>query len=341
MLKTAIIGLGPHGQRILSACLQIPELEIIGLVDKNNEALHKALPGRTEIYFNKTEDLYNSQNKPEVVIVATNGPSHHPLTIEAIAYGVKYIMVEKPMACSVKEALEMEEAARIGSVRLSIDKPIRHDDLYVWLHNQIISGEWGPMRNIYTQKPGIGLGCLGTHSFDLSNYLMNDFPSRVTAWIDEPIGKNPRGEQFIDPGGLVVLEYSKNRRAIITQIEDGAGPQSIEINLTGARIYHDTKNGFVDIRKRDLSIKPGPTQPVVYHKIEPENTCNIKSDLLKMIKHVILELISDKPMKTDAVYGRNTIEILTAAYISQQRGNIPVDIRSLNAEEKSIYLPIT
>ena len=46
-------------------------------------------------------------------------------------------------------------------------------------------------------------------------------------------------------------------------------------------------------------------------------------------------------MKTDARFGRNAIEILTAAYISQQKGNIPVDIKSLSADEKSIYLPIT
>jgi hypothetical protein len=138
-----------------------------------------------------------------------------------------------------------------------------------------------------------------------------------------------------------VLEYAKNKRAIVTQIEDGAGPQSIEINLTGARIYHDPKNMVLDIRKRDLNIKPGPNQPPVYEKIFPDQSFNIKGDLIEQIKKVVQELISNQSMKTDARFGRNAIEILTAAYISQQRGNTPVDIRSLSADEKGIYLPIT
>lgn len=341
MLKTAIIGLGPHGQRILKACLQIPELEITGLVDKNNDTLHKALPGRAELYFNNTKDLYNSSNKPEVVIIATNGPSHHPLTMEAIENGARYIMVEKPMACSIAEAEEMEKAAQTKGIRLSIDKPIRHDDIYMWLHDLISKNELGEIRSVYIQKPGIGLGCLGTHSFDLSNFLMNDFPNRVTAWVDEPVGINPRGEQFVDPGGLVILQYAKNRKAIISQIEDGAGPQSLEVILTGGRIYHDPKNAYLDIRKRDLSIKPGPNQPPVYEKISPDTTYNLKGDLVEQVKRVIIELIGSAPMKTDAKYGKNAIEILTAAYISHQKGNVPVNLPITIVEDKNIYLPIT
>ena len=99
---------------------------------------------------------------------------------------------------------------------------------------------------MYLQRPGIGLGCLGVHSFDMANYLIGKSPQKITGWIDEPIGINPRGSQFVDPGGLVVIDYGEGIRATVDQIEDGSGPAGTEIILNHARIRVDEKNNILD-----------------------------------------------------------------------------------------------
>ena len=58
------------------------------------------------------------------------------------------------------------------------------------------------------------------------------------AQIDEQKMINPRGAEFIDPGGLVILEFTNNCRATIEQIEDGFCPLKIEAVFT---------NGYVEI----------------------------------------------------------------------------------------------
>lgn len=339
-MKAAIIGFGPHGKRILQALGRIEQIEIAGVVDANPDVLKSSeVPG--EKRFERTSDLYSTCPEVDVLCIATNGPSHAPLTTEAITKGVKYILVEKPMACSVKDCLAMEKMATEKNVRLGVDKINRHDEVYQWLRQKLVSGEFGKLRSIYIQKPGIGLGCLGTHSFDLANYLADQLPVRVTGWVDKPVGKNPRGEQFVDPGGLVIIEYHDGTRAIVEQIEDGAGPLTIEIHCTAARVLYDPKNAFLDVRVRDLSVKPGPGKPPVYNAVALPRDLNLKGDMLKQVEAVIRELISDKPMSIDARFGRSAVEVLSAAYVSHQKENIPVNLPLTKEEDLSLFLPVT
>src|SRR5690606_38665984 len=114
-------------------------------------------------------------------------------------------------------------AARKKNVRLAVDEINRFDPVIQHRREKIGSGAWGKLKSIYIQKPGIGLGCLGTHSFDLINFLTGTDPLRVTGWVDDPAGKNPRGEHFRDPGGLVIIEYKDGIKGIVSQIEEGAG----------------------------------------------------------------------------------------------------------------------
>jgi predicted dehydrogenase len=338
-LRTGIIGLGPHGKRILEAAGQISELNIIALIDGKLDVLQD-LSLANELLFTDL-DLALSECNLEVLLIATNGPSHFTIACKAMDAGVRYVMVEKPMACSLSECMEMEALAKKKGVRLSVDKVNRHDPVFQMLRENIANSTWGQLRSIYIQKPGIGLGCLGTHSFDLCNFLVGSDAISVTGWVDEPVGRNPRGEQFVDPGGLVIIRYPNNVRAIVEQIEDGAGPQTMEIHLTGAKIYHDPKNKILDIRVRDLSVKPGPGRPQVYSLFNLSDDLNVKGDMIFQIRSVIRELIGIEDMLTDAKFGRKAMEILVAAYSSNSNGNIPITMPLTNESDIEFYLQIT
>jgi len=250
-------------------------------------------------------------------------------------------MVEKPMACSVRECREMEQKARERGARLSVNKKNRHDPVFRYLKQQLDEGVWGSLRHLSVQMPGIGLGCVGTHWFDMANFLAGRFPTRVSGWVDEPKGKNPRGDEFVDPGGLVVCEYDGGVRAVIAQLEDGAGPFTLELHTTAARVLFDPKNRFLDIRERDLSVRPGPGKPPQYRKVEPPAHLDLAGDMLEQMEGVVRELISDGPMITDARYGTAAIEILAAVYLSHERGNVPVALPLVEPEHVNLFLPVT
>tara|TARA_B100000579_G_C22647828_1_gene764658 strand:- start:361 stop:933 length:573 start_codon:yes stop_codon:yes gene_type:complete len=174
-------------------------------------------------------------------------------------------------------------------------------------------------------RPGIGMGCLGIHSFDLINSIVDNTILSVTGWLDEAIGLNPRGDQYIDPGGLVVINYENGVRGIVSQLEDGAGPMSVEINLTNARIRVDEKFGRLEIAsKRTDNLKS--KKPLKYKVDKNPVAFSVSHNVIELMECIINELISDKKVECSASHGERSLEILVAAYISNEKGNQPVNL---------------
>lgn len=324
----------------MSVLNQMPALELVAVVDYREKALFsKEVPASAARY--RTAGELWARGGIDLVCVATNGPSHAELAIAAMKAGTRFVMVEKPMACSVAECERMIQSAQETGTRLSVNQSRRHDPFYRWLRRTIRSGTWGQPRNVWIQRPGIGLGCLATHSFDLACFLTHAQVRNVSGWIDEPLGRNPRGERFVDPGGLVVMDLGPGLRAVISQIEDGAGPMSVEIDLTGARVRLDEKLAAAEIVERNFSVKPGPARPPVFRVVEPPVGFEPKPDLFSMLRGVLEELVADGPLECDPVHGRDAVEVLVAAHLSHRSGNVPISLPLLAREDRELWLPVT
>jgi predicted dehydrogenase len=331
--------MGPHGRRIVDVVGRFEKLELTAVVDRAETALaYDKLPADTS-RLQSTDKLWASG--VDVVCIATNGPSHAALAAEAMDHGVGYLMVEKPMACSVDECRQIAEQAAKAGTRVAVDHVRRYAPAYRWLAERIASGDWGQVRAIWMQRPGIGLGCNAVHSFDTVRFLTGRKVERVTAWVDDPIGKNPRGADFVDPGGLVVMEMGHGLRAVVAQIEDGAGPTAVEIDMTAARIRLDEQSGAIEIVERDLSVKPGPGRPAAYRRPELPAGLSAKTDMLTMIEGCLSDLLSDAAVESDAAQGLATVEILVAAYLSHRRGNVAVAVPLTSPSDRKEWLPVT
>jgi predicted dehydrogenase len=339
-VTAAVLGAGPHGRRLISVMKGFHGIELVGIVDRNEEALSwEGMPESVPSY-TSTDDLYNTV-VPDLVCVATNGPSHAALALEAMDRGAKYVMVEKPMGCSVAECDAMMEKAKEKGVKISVDQIRRFMPFYRWLADGVKDGRWGKLQNITIQRPGCGLGCLGTHSFDMVRDISGEEIVRVTGWVDDVKTRNPRGAEFKDPGGLVILELESGARAVIIQIEDGSGPVTIEFNLSSARIRIDEKLGDLEIIERDLSVKEGPGKPAKYTKVAPPDGMVGKNNLLAQIEDLLKDLLYLDDMYCDASHGKRAVEVLVAAYISNEKGNIPVRLPIESSEDKAVWLPVT
>jgi predicted dehydrogenase len=339
-MRAAVIGVGPHGRRIIGMLKRMPAVEIVAIADQREAALDGSdAPPATRRYRDAMSLL--AETPADLVCITTNGPSHAPLALAALEHGATRLLVEKPMACSLRECDELAAAALRKGARLAVDQMRRMDTCYRWLRRRIHSGDWGALRQITIQRNGIGLGCLGTHSFDLIRFLADRDVSAVTAWVDQPLGKNPRGESFQDPGGLVVMQLGQQVRAVVVQIEDGSGPMTVEIDLTGARVRIDEKAMAVEIVERDLSVKPGPGRPAAYRTVAPPAEVASRFEMPEQVQLVLEELISDEPLSCGPEHGVASVEILVAAHLSSRRGNIPVALPLNDPEARDTWLPIT
>jgi predicted dehydrogenase len=339
-VKAAVIGVGPHGRRIVEVLRSFDGVELAAVVDRSRDSLAAVELPRDTARYESDAELW-ARGDVELVCVATNGDSHAELAERAMGAKARYLFVAKPMACSVLECDRMLARSRATETRIAVDHSRRYAAVYQWLRERIASGEWGELRNFWIQRPDIGLGCNATHAFDLVRFLSGRDARRVTAWVDAPKRANPRGERYVDPGGLVVLELAGEIRAVVAQIEDGAGPSSMEIDLTAARVRLDEQSGAIEVRQRDLSVKPGPGRPGVFRDGQPPPGVTAKMNQLELIRACLEDLVSSGPMETDAVNGRASIEILVAAYLSHRRGNQGVTLPLAAPDELELWLPIT
>lgn len=339
MKNTIVIGVGPHGKRVISAVNASNNLNLFGVVDLSKDVLNALDLDQNVIKTDKLIGLL-SGGMVEVACIVTNGPSHRNLAIQCIEAGVKHIMIEKPLACSLEECYDIKTIADKHNAKVIVDHPRRVSKNYGYIKSRLDNNEFGDFRTIYIQRPGIGLGCLATHSFDLACYYVGETPKTVTAWIDEPVGRNPRGDQFIDPGGTVILDFGNGKKGIISQIEDGAGPIFVELNTTKARIHVDEKTDRLEIITRDTTIKKGPNQKAGYHhEVNPDGVGG-KRVLVDEVQWLLEDLVENESPQAKIQFGIDSIEILIAAYISHEKGNTPISL-PLDASDLSKYLSVT
>jgi predicted dehydrogenase len=327
------------GRRYVEALRLVDNAELTAVADTRPEALSGADLNGIRSYTEPLTMLAEAQ--ADVAIVATNGPSHHSLVLAAIAAGASGILCEKPMACSVDEAEEMVRTARDKGCKLAVNHTLRHVPAYRWLAQQLQSGRWGELRSIQSSWPGIGLGCLATHMVDLWRFLGGEEINTVFGWVDPVRGRNPRGAEFSDPGGMIVATSASGTRYVHQQAEDGAGPGSLAIETTKTQIVVDQYARSVVVLLRDLSVKPGPGRPPKYDPVLPPPEALLALDIVRCSAEALRELVEDREMTCAAEHGLRSLEVVVAAHLSNDRGHAPVSLPLNDPESKAKWLPIT
>lgn len=163
----------------------------------------------------------------EAVILSVPNVYHREYAINALKAG-KHVFVEKPMACSTGEALEMAEAAERAGVRLMVGHMWRFDREARYLHKRVAEGElgrvfrttaygihahWGPGGWFVDPALACGgaLADMGVHAIDTTRYLLGDpEPSQVYAKVQSNLGKTT-----LDDTAVVMVEWSSGVSSIV------------------------------------------------------------------------------------------------------------------------------
>jgi predicted dehydrogenase len=327
------------GQRHLRALSLVPNTELVAVADCRPEALAANDLKGAHSYIDAQRML--TDLRPDLVIVATNGPSHRSLVLAAMESGVRDILCEKPIACSIAEAEDMILASRKYRCALAVNHGRRHIPAYRWLRDRLKSGAWGQLRSMRSSWPGIGLGCAATHMIDLWRFLGGEHLDTVYGWVDHARGTNPRGAQFYDPGGMIVATSSSGTRYVHEQTEDGAGPGTFVIDTTGAEIRIDESDETVSVLLRDPSVKPGPGRPPKYSAVVVPSDAPLVIDVVGLSAQTLRELTQESELTCVAEHGLHSLEVIVGAYLSHDRGHSAVTLPLTDLDSKAKWLPIT
>ncbi|MDR2096589.1 MAG: Gfo/Idh/MocA family oxidoreductase [Treponema sp.] len=280
-LRIGIIGCGgiANGKHMPSLSVFKEDVEMVAFCDLVEE---KALKAQGE-YGAEGSKVYPDYRKLledksiDVVHVCTPNRSHANISIDALEAG-KHVMCEKPMAKSAADARRMVEAAKAAGKKLTVGYQHRHKPEASYLKALIERGDlgeiyyakafavrrrgtpnWGVFLNEYEQGGG-PLIDIGTHSLDLTLFLMNNYKPRMVVGttykkLTNPDCANPWGpwdekQHTLEDAafGFIVMENG----ATIT-MEATWCINSIEPVQEGSCALHGTKAG-AQCKNNEVSI---------------------------------------------------------------------------------------
>ncbi len=129
ILRLGFAGLGMAAGRVIPEMSKLPYIKLTAAADLRKHALEKFREAFSAEVYDSVEEMYQSPNV-DAVYAATPHEFHAQHTIMALQ-NRKHVIVEKPMALSIKEAEAMNAAAEKYGVKLmaghthSFDLPVR------------------------------------------------------------------------------------------------------------------------------------------------------------------------------------------------------------------------
>nr|WP_321351997.1 Gfo/Idh/MocA family oxidoreductase [uncultured Methanoregula sp.] len=321
--RAAIIGFGGMGQRHFQAYTKT-DAEVVAIADLYHEKIPEIIPGFSRDHIYKTYDDLLKNEEIDILSVVTNGPTHAGITIAASEAGVKNILCEKPLATNLSDAQRTIDVCKSNGTRLAVNHIRRWSPDYTTLKQIIASGCIGEIRHMYFSCGSTGLGNFAVHFFDTARYLTDSEPAWVVGFLDKTGTKNPRGEQFTDPGGYGIIRMANGVRFYVDTSEDTGVQYSFQIVGTYGRIIIDELNSSWQIRARSKSNKEIPlTRYGTDMDIVPF-TCKEKFDIVTLTSRALQELLSGEPLSSTGLDGKKSLEMVIGCHVSDEQDNAKV-----------------
>ncbi len=275
-LKTGVIGVGSMGQNHARVYNEISNL--VAVSDLNFEH-GKRISERFDTNF--FEDYKDMFSEVDAVSVAVPTSLHLDVAKSALEAGV-HVLVEKPLASSVEESLQIIQSAEKNQKILSVGHIERHNPVVSYLKKALNNNEYGAPINFSTRRVSslptrirdVGVVYdLAIHDLDVLRYLSGAEASSVYA-----VGGKANSIKYEDHSSILIefdngiigfsevnwLTPMKVRQLTITSmdyfIRSDYSEQSIEIlsseylNLDNSNLYSanlDVKKDIIQVKKEE------------------------------------------------------------------------------------------
>jgi len=110
-VRVAVAGAGTFGREHLQRLAAMPAVEIAGVADTNRESAEAAAAQFNIARAETDARELIARAKPDGLIIATPGPTHVPLALEALKRGIP-VLVEKPVGMGTEEVETLAKAER-------------------------------------------------------------------------------------------------------------------------------------------------------------------------------------------------------------------------------------
>ena len=186
-LRAGVVGLGMMGRnhvRVYDTAIE--GVELVAVADPDPAALAATTLGRDVRGYEDAERMFAEEELDLVSVVAPTS-LHLPLALAALRGGAN-VLVEKPIAATREEALEMIAAAKAAGRMLTVGHIERFNPAIRELRRRLAAGELGRIFQINATRLGpfparirdVGVVVdLAPHDLDVMRYLVGSEPIRL------------------------------------------------------------------------------------------------------------------------------------------------------------------
>ena len=332
-IKVAVVGCGRISAKHFDAIkVHSDQLELVGVCDKDDEALQKAVQKTGATGYADLRTLL-AEAEMDLVILCTPSGLHSAQAIRCARAG-RHVMTEKPMATRWRDGLRMVRSCDEEGVRLFVVKQNRHNATLQLLkravqkkrfgkiYNVVVNVFWTRPQEYYDSAPWRGTwefdgGALmnqASHYIDLLDWLVGPVMS-----VQAMTGTLARDIEVEDTGVLNVrwrsgalgsvavtmLTYPKNLEGSITILGEKGTVKIGGVAVNEIQNWDfaepDVDDKHVEESSYQTSSVYGFGHPAFYH-------------------NVIETLRGEAEPETDGREGLRSLELLIAAYLSARDG---------------------
>jgi predicted dehydrogenase len=203
-----------HAYSYADSVMKLPNVEMVGIYDDNEERGKKAAETYKTDYFGNQDTFLAAEM--DAVIICSENNRHKEMVVKA-ARAKKYILCEKPLATTVEDAEEMISVCEEEAVLLQTAFPVRFSAPILQLKKMIDDGELGDIVAFRTtnrgQNPGgwfideeqSGGGAVldhTVHMVDIMRWYLGEEVKEVHAIVDSYFHSID-----IDDAGILTMEF--------------------------------------------------------------------------------------------------------------------------------------
>ena len=187
-LKIGIVGCGYWGPNLVRNFSSCPLTEVAAVCDANPARLEAF--GRTHGHLKLVGSLDELLEMPlDAVAIATPVSTHYPIGKRCLEAGL-HVLIEKPLAASVEEALALVELADRHGQILMVDHTYLFNNSVRKIKELVDSGELGDLYFIDSIRINLGLfqhdinviWDLAPHDLSIADHIIGSEARSISAW---------------------------------------------------------------------------------------------------------------------------------------------------------------
>ena len=326
-LRIGVIGLGFIGQLHVRIWSENPEVELAAVADVVGEVAEKTGREYQCAYYIDYKEMLEKEGIDAVDICVPE--DFHVDPAVAAAKAGKHILMEKPIAKTVKEARIIEEAARENGVRLMVAHVLKFDPRYVQLNDAIESGKLGTITTLALKRENSKgtpkrlkgkvsyFYYMGIHDIEMMlTYNKNTKPVKV----------------YAQESNIVLKGLDKDATFVTVTFENGS-IGSLELNwafpengacgfMTYAEVVGTEGAAIVNVDNQGLAVFSGADveYPDALHW--PEYNGQIQGDLKEELAHFAHATLNGDAYLVDTDRAIRAVGIVEAAMESIRTGQV-------------------